>query len=163
MRTDNRNVKNTIISIYFLLVVLAVMLATVFNSFHIFEGSSLFVIIGLLVAFVIVHFIARYFEYDSDGSKLVITNSGLILTQFLNYREDQLEISKDQLVGFKIHNYYIYRTLVVAVQSKNKSIRKERFNITLLRRKKLKYVKQSLRKILKENIKLKEGIDVRRT
>jgi len=163
MRTDNRNVKNTIISTYFLLVVFAIMLGTVFNSFNIFEGSSLLVVLGLFVAVLIVHFVARFFEYDSDGSKLVITNSGLILTQFLNYREDKLEISKDQLVGFKIHNYYIYRTLVIAVRSKNKSISKERFNITLLKRKKVKYIKQSLRKILKQNIKQNEGLDVRRT
>tara|TARA_R110002049_G_scaffold282705_1_gene462581 strand:- start:182 stop:655 length:474 start_codon:yes stop_codon:yes gene_type:complete len=157
MRTDNRKVKNTIISLYFLLVVAAVLLGTVFKSIQLFEGSSLYVILGLIIAVVVVHFIARYFEYDSDGAKIVIVNSGLILTEFINYRENKVEISKHKLVGFKIHNYIIYRVLVVAKENSDGTISKERFNITLLKRKKLKYVKQSLRKILKENIKHKEG------
>ena len=157
MRTDNRNVKNTIISIYLVLVVAAGLLATVFNSINLFEGSSLFVLMGLILAVIIVHFLARYFEYDSDGSKIVITNSGLILTDFINYRENKVEISKHKLMGFKIHNYLFYRVLVVAIENSDGSFIKERFNITLLKRKKLKYVKQSLRKILKQNIKHKEG------
>ncbi|WP_405571348.1 hypothetical protein [Winogradskyella sp. Asnod2-B02-A] len=157
MRTDNRKVKNTIISIYFLLVVAAGLLATVFNSIDLFEGSSIFVLLGLVLAVVVVHFIARFFEYDSDGAKIVITNSGLILTDFINYRENKVEISKHKLIGFKIHNYLFYRVLVIAIENSDGSFTKERFNITLLKQKKLKYVKQSLRKILKENIKHKEG------
>jgi len=149
MRTDNRNVKSTIISIYFILLVMAILLATVFRSLELFKGSSLFVLIGLLVAVVVVHFVARYFEYDSDGEKVVITNSGLILTEFLNYREDKVEIVKSKLVGFKIRNYIIYRTLIIAINNSDGSISKERFNVTLLKRKKLRYVKQSLRKIIK--------------
>lgn len=151
MRTDNRKVKNTIISIYFLLVLVAILSATVFNSLNVLQGSSLYVMIGLLLAVVIVHFVARYFEYDSDGEKLVIKNSGLILTDFLNYREEKLEVDKHKLIGFKIHNYFIFKTLVVALRNSEGHIYKERFNITLLKRKKLRYVKQSLRKIIKEN------------
>lgn len=151
MRTDNRKVKNTIISIYFLLVLVAILLATVFKSYQVFEGSSLYVMIGLLLAVVIVHFVARYFEYDSDGAKLVIKNSGLILTDFLNYREEKLEVDKQKLIGFKVHNYIFFKTLVVALTNSDGNIYKERFNVTLLKGKKLKYVKQSLRKIIKEN------------
>ena len=157
MRTDNRKVKNTIISLYFLLVVAAVLLGTVFKSIELFEGSSFYVILGLIIAVVIVHFIARYFEYDSDGAKIVITNSGLILTEFINYRENKVEISKHKLIGFKVHDYIVYSVLVIAKENSDGTISKERFNITLLKRKKLKYVKQSLRKIIKENIKHKVG------
>lgn len=153
MRIDNRNVKSTIISIYFILLVAAILLATVFRSLELFEGNSLFVFIGLLIAVVVVHFVARYFEYDSDGEKVVITNSGLILTEYLNYREDKVEIAKSKLVGFKIRNYIVYKTLIIALNSSDGTISKERFNVTLLKRKKLKYVKQSLRKIIKENLK----------
>ena len=46
---------------------------------------------------------------------------------------------------------------MIAIENSDGSFTKERFNITLLKQKKLKYVKQSLRKILKENIKHKEG------
>ncbi|MBU2921225.1 hypothetical protein KO504_07705 [Winogradskyella psychrotolerans] len=157
MRTDNRKVKNTIISLYFLLVVAAVLLGTVFKSIELFEGSWFYVILGLIVAVVIVHFVARYFEYDSDGAKIVITNSGLILTEFINYRENKVEISKHELIGYKVHDYIVYNVLVIAKENSDGTISKERFNITLLKRKKLKYVKQSLRKIIKENIKHKVG------
>ncbi|WP_179353743.1 hypothetical protein [Winogradskyella vidalii] len=157
MRTDNRKVKNIIVSIYFLLVVIAVFLATVFKSYHLFEGSSLYVFIGLLVAVVIVHFIARFFEYDSDGAQIIITNSGLILNDIFNYRENKVEIAKDKLAGFRIINYFFYKSLIIYSTQSNGKILKERFNITLLKRKKIKYLKQSLRKIIKENKMHKEG------
>lgn len=158
MRTDNRNVKNTIISVYFILIVFAMLVATVFNSMNLFDGNSLYFIIALLLVLVAVHFVARYFEYDSDGDKLIIVNQGLILTDYVNYRETRIEIFKKDLVGFKIHKYLFYRTLVVTMKNGEGKIVKERFNITLLKRKKLKYVRQSLRKIVKENIKLKEEL-----
>ncbi|NRD20173.1 hypothetical protein HNV08_08935 [Winogradskyella eckloniae] len=151
MRTDNRSVKSTIISIYFILLVLAILLATVFKSYDVFKGSSLYIVIGLVVAVVIVHFVASYFEYDSDGTKLVITNQGLILTDYVNYRERKIEIAKDRIVGYKINNFKVYKTLVVSKKNKDGSVSQVRFNITLLKNKKIKYVKQSLRKIIKEN------------
>lgn len=151
MRTDNRNVKNTIISIYFVLMIFAILLATVFQSYELFEGDSLLILIGLLVVVIFVHFVARYFEYDSDGSNLVITTKGLILTEFINYRENKAEFMKHKVVGFKVNNYFIYKSLVIYEKKGDGKIVKERFNVTLLKRKKLKYVKQSLRKIIKEN------------
>lgn len=153
MRTDNRNVKNTIISIYFLLLVTAILLATVFKSIDVFPTSSLYVFVGLIVVIIYVHFIARYFEYDSDGPKIVITNKGLILTEFINYRQNKIEFDKHKLVNYKIHNYLVYRILVVSIKSSNGKVAKEYFNITLLKRKKLKYVRQSLKRIVKENLK----------
>ncbi|WP_179334785.1 hypothetical protein [Winogradskyella costae] len=155
MRTDNREIKSTIISIYFILIIAAILLATVFRSYNLVEGSSLYVLIGLLVAVVIVHFIARFFEYDSDGAQVIITNSGLILTDYLNYRENKIEIPRGKLSGYKIHNYYFYKSLVIYVSHSNGKIEKERFNITLLKYKKVKYVRQSLRKIIKENKSIK--------
>ncbi|GGW63086.1 hypothetical protein DFQ11_102302 [Winogradskyella epiphytica] len=157
MRTDNRKVKNTIISTYFVLILLAVLLGTVFNSYQLFESSSLYVLIGLLITVGIVHFVARYFEYDSDGAKIIITNSGLILNDFFNYREHKVEISKEKLSGFKIKNYLFYKSLIIYTTQSNGKIATERFNITLLKRKKTKFIKQSLIKIIKENKKNKQG------
>ena len=151
MRTDNREIKNTIISIYFILIIAAILLATVFKSYNLVEGSSLYVLIGLLIAVVVVHFVARFFEYDSDGAQVIITNSGLILTDYLNYRENKIEIPREKLSGYKIHNYYFYKSLVIYISHSNGKIDRERFNITLLKYKKVKYVRQSLRKIIKEN------------
>jgi hypothetical protein len=157
MRTDNRNVKNTIISIYFLLLVAAILSATVFRSYGVFPKASMYVFLGLVFVFLFVHFIARFFEYDSDGSKLVIINKGLILTDFINYRQKKVEFEKYKLQGYKVHNYFVYKTMVITIAHSNGNTHKEHFNITLLKRKKLKYVKQSLKRIIKENNKRKQG------
>lgn len=151
MRTDNRNVKNTIISIYFLLLLFVILWVTVFKSYGMFPDSSLYVFLGLVVVAVVFHFVARYFEYDSDGINLVIINKGLILTEFVNYRENKLEVEKSRLVKYRINDYIIYRVLVISLKNSEGQIYKERFNITLLKRKKLKYVKQSLRRMIKKN------------
>ena len=60
MRTDNRGVKNFIISVYFILIVAAVLLATVFKSFDVLTDSSLYVFGVTLLIAVLVHAIARY-------------------------------------------------------------------------------------------------------
>lgn len=151
MRTDNRNVKNTIISIYFLLLVFVILWATVFRSFGMFPESSLYVFIGIVVVAIVFHFVARYFEYDTDGLKLVIINKGLILTEFINYRQNRIEVDKHKLVGYKIHDYIIYKILIISLRNSEGHIYRERFNITLLKRKKLKYVKQSLKRMIKKN------------
>jgi hypothetical protein len=157
MRADNRNVKNTIISIYFLLLVFIILWATVFRSFGMFPESSLFVFLAILLVAVVFHFVARYFEYDTDGVKIVIINKGLILTEFINYRQNKIEVAKHKLIGFKIHDYVIYKTLVISLKNSEGHIYYERFNITLLKRKKLKYIKQSLRRMIKKNNSINKG------
>ncbi|NRD23499.1 hypothetical protein HNV10_09630 [Winogradskyella litoriviva] len=157
MRTDNRNIKNKIISIYFILVVCAILFATVFKSLNLFQINTLYIIIGLFLAVLFVHFIARFFEYDSDGTNLIIKNKGLILADFVNYREHKIEIPKYKIEGFHICNYLVFKSLVLVVKYSDGSIVKERFNITLLKKKKIKYVRQSLKKIIKQNKKVKQG------
>ena len=157
MRTDNRNVKNTIISIYFLLLIIAILWATVLRSIDSFSVSSIYVFVGLFIAVVYVHFIARYFEYHSDGPEVIIMNKGLILTDFINYRQNKVELNKHKLVDYKVCNYLFYKFLVFFITNGNGKISKEYFNVTLLKQKKLKYVKQSLRRIIKENLKHKVG------
>lgn len=157
MRTDNRNVRTTVISIYFVLIVLAVLLATVFKSLEIFVESNLFVFLGCFMILIIFHYIARHFEYDSDGDKMILLNQGLILTDYLNYRKHRLEFSKEQLIGFKIKNFIIYKSLVIVIKNQDEKTIKERFNVTLVKRRSLKYVRQSLNKTIKLNKKQKLG------
>ena len=155
MRTDNRTVKNTVVSIYFILIVTGILLATVFKSLRIFADSTVIVLLVFFVLLVLFHSIAGYFEYDSDGAKIIILNKGLILTEYFNYREKKIEFSRNQLVGFKIRDYILYKSLVVLVKTYDGKKVKERFNVTLLKRRKMRYVKQSLNKTLKANRKLK--------
>ena len=160
MRTNNGKVRNVIVSVYFILIVLAIILATVFSAFINVTNYGWFTFLLFLFGFVglffLVHWIAKFFEYDSDGVKVVVLNKGLLFTDYVNYREYKVEFEKQQLAGFKFHNYIIYKSLVLSIKSKSGNIKHAHFNVTLLDRKKRKYIKQSLRKMLKENIKMKE-------
>lgn len=155
MRTDNGSVRNFIISVYFVLIVVAVLLATVFQSLDAVTDGSLYVFFGTVVVAVLIHGIARFFEYDSDGPHLIIMNRGLLLSEYLNYREHRIEIDKKDLLGFRIKRFYFYNQLVVLYQDRHEKQHKARFNVTLVKRRKLRYIRQSLSKIIKENKKSK--------
>lgn len=160
MRTNNQKVRNVIISVYFVLIVLAILLATIFRAFSDLTSNPLLtfvlMIFGFGALFFVVHFISKYFEYDSDGLKVVVTNKGLLLSDHFNYREHTIEFDKDKLVSFKFNNYFVYRELVLFIKSSSGHVKKERFNVTLVSRKKRKYIKQSLVKMIKENRKSKD-------
>ncbi|WP_412560977.1 hypothetical protein [Winogradskyella sp. MIT101101] len=128
-----------------------------FKSLDFLKDEIFFVLIGLFIVLIVFHSIAGYFEYDSDGSKIIVLNKGLLLTEYINYRERKLEFDRSELAGYKIKNFIIYKSLVLLVNKSNGKSIKERFNVTLVKKRKLKYVKQSLRKNLKENLKRKQG------
>jgi hypothetical protein len=151
MRTDNRNVKNTVISIYFILIVLAILLFTVFRSLNVFTENTFYVFLGAFLMMVLFHAVASYFEYDSDGDKISVINKGLILTEYINYREKHVEFIRNELVGFKFRNFIIYKSLTLILKSKDGTTRNERFNVTLVKRRKRRYVRQSLGKTIKLN------------
>ena len=154
MRTNNDKVRNVIISVYFVLIVLAILLATVFRAFSDVTDNPLatflILILSFAVLFFLVHFISKYFEYDSDGIKVVVTNKGLLLSDHFNYREYTVEFYKDRLAGFKFNNYLVYKELVLYIKDTHGHTRKERFNVTLVSKKKRKYIKQSLSKMIKQ-------------
>ena len=155
MRTNNSNVKNTIISVYFILIVLAIVFAIIFNLFSDLTSNPPLVFFGITIGFVLlfflVHYISKFFEYDSDGVKVVVTNSGLLLSDNFNYREKKLEFSKEDIYAFKYRNYIIYRTLTLYINDSRDKERAETFNITLMSKKKRRYIRQSLVKMIKTN------------
>ena len=155
MRTNNSNVKNTIVSVYFILLVLAIALPVFINSLRIFGGnatlSSLAFALGFVALFFVVHFICKFFEYDSDGTKVILTNKGLLLSEYFNYRQHIVEFEKESLIAYSFKNYIIYRTLSIYIKDSRGSKRRESFNITLVARRKRRYIRQSLRKIVKAN------------
>lgn len=160
MRTNNSKVKNVIISVYFILIVFAILLATVFSAFSDLTTNPLitFLIIAFTLGavFFIVHSIAKYFEYDSDGLKVVITNKGLLLSDHFNYREHTVEFFKERLSGFKFYNYLFFKSLTLYIKDSKGNVKKERFNVTLVSKKKRKYVRQSLTKMVKHNRKTED-------
>ena len=155
MRTNNSKVKNTIISVYFILIVFAILLATVFSAFQDLTDNPTFtffiVVFSFAFVIVLVHYISRYFEYDSDGVKVIVINRGLLLSEQYNYREHKLEFEKEDLIAFKIHDYVVFKSLVIYVKDHRGHKKKEIFNVTLVTRKKRKYIKQSLSKMIKTN------------
>jgi len=155
MRTNNEKVKNIIISLYFIIIVLGILILTLFNVFSVISKNStvaFYVLVFVIVAlFVITYRVSKFFEYDSDGIKVVFLNKGLLLKEHLNYREHKIELDKDQLTGFKFNDYFFYKTLVIYYTSRHDHKRNETFNVTLVSRKKRKYIKQSIRKIIKQN------------
>lgn len=157
MRTNNAKVKNIIISVYFILIVLAIMLATIFSAFsHLTSNpllTFLLLLAGFLILFFSVHAISKYFEYDSDGVKVVLINKGLLLSEYFNYREHLLEFDKSRLMAFKFKNYLVYKSLTLYIKSSKGHTKKETFNVTLVTKKKRRYIRQSLSKMIKSNTK----------
>ena len=155
MRTNNSKVKNTIVSVYFVLIVLAIVSAIVFNLFSDLTSNPTVVFvaisIGFIALFFLVHYISKFFEYDSDGVKVVVTNSGLLLSDNFNYREKKIEFNKEDIYAFKYKNYLIYRTLTLYIRDSRDKKRAERFNVTLMSKKKRRYIRQSLTKMIKTN------------
>ncbi|TYA59062.1 hypothetical protein [Formosa maritima] len=155
MRTNNSKVKNVIVSVYFILIVFAILLATVFSAFSDLTPNPLItffvIVLSFGAVFFIVHSIAKYFEYDSDGLKVIVTNKGLLLSDHFNYREHTVEFYKERLTGFKFNNYFFFKSLLLYIKDSKGHVKKERFNVTLLSRKKRKYIRQSLTKMVKHN------------
>src|SRR5690606_38725255 len=155
MRTNNGKLKNVIISVYFILIVLAILLATVFSAFqHLTPNPFVtfcMLLFGFVALFFIVHRISKYFEYDSDGVQVVVLNRGLLLADHFNYREHQLEFDKENLISYKFRNYLIYRQLTLYTKDRNGNPKKTNFNISLVTKKKRRYIRQSLSKMIKEN------------
>lgn len=158
MRTNNGKVKNVIISLYFILIVLVIVLTTLLGEFKDIVESQAITYLIILVVFgiliIITHRICKYFEYDSDGMKVVILNKGMLLSDYFNYREYKLEFDKKDLKKYKIRNFIFIKVLVLYVKGRNDELRKETFNVTLVSRKKRKYIRQSLSKIIRHNKKL---------
>ena len=155
MRTNNGKVRNVIISLYFILIVLAIIATTLWSSFNEFSENPsynvLIIVLVFAILFLITHRVSRYFEYDSDGVQVVIINRGLLLSDHFNYREHKVEFDKDQLKGYNFRNYLLYKTLDVYIADHKGRTRKEQFNVTLVGRKRRKYIRQSLSKIVKHN------------
>ncbi len=161
MRINNSKVRNVIISMYFILIVLAIVFSIVFSGFTELEINPviLFVIVLFifLALFVFIFRISKFFEYDSDGLKISILNKGLLSTEQLSSKEHSLEFEKEKLISFKFQNFIIYKRLVLYILNKRGHNNKKIFNVTLVERKKLKYVRQSLSKIVRNNRKQKNS------
>ena len=98
MRISNAKVKSVIISVYVILIVLAILLAAVFNAFSFLTSKPLltFALVfgGFLIVVLSLNRVSKYFEYNSDGVEETCIHRGILLSQYLNYSERLFEFEK---------------------------------------------------------------------
>jgi hypothetical protein len=140
---------------YFLLLIAVILNMVVFGLFRNWIDNStlqwILIIVFFVGVFLALHSVAKYFEYDSDGDVLVIINRGMIVSEFFNYREKIVEFPKTKLLYYKLKDYKIYKSLNLYVKSGEHHQKRIKFNVTLVPNRKLRYLKMSLNKIVKNN------------
>jgi len=155
MRINNSKIKNTILTAYFLLLIAVILNMVIFGLFRDWINNTTLewiLIVGFfVVVFIALHSIAKYFEYDSDGDVLVLINRGMIIAELFNYREKTVEFPKNKLLYYKLKDYGIYKSLNLYIRSGEHHQKRIKFNVTLMPNRKLKYLKMSLDKVLKNN------------
>ncbi len=156
MRINNSKVKNTILTAYFLLFFAVIIGMIVFGLFKTWIDNStmkygVFIVFFVLL-FLVLHKVAKYFEYDSDGHALVVINRGFIISEYFNYGEKKAEFPKKKLLYYKLSKHFIfYKSLNLYLKSGENHQNRIRFNVSLVSRKKLKYLRMSLDKVVKQN------------
>ena len=156
MRINNSKAKTTILTAYYLLLFAIIIGMVVFGLFKTWiENSTLkygVFIVFFASLFLALHKVAKYFEYDSDGHVLVVINKGFFISEFLNYGVKKVEFPKSKLLYYKLNRHFIfYRTLNLYLHSNDHKQKRIKFNVSLLSRKKIKYLKMSLDKVVKQN------------
>lgn len=154
MRTNNAKVRNTIVSVSFMQMVLAILLTTLCDSLYQLTPNLIVVfhliLAGFMSLFFFVHVVSKYFEYDSDGVKVILINKGLLWLDHFNYREYQVQFYKSRLMAFKSKNYVVYKSLTLFIKSSQGHTKKDTFNVTLDSNKKRCYIRESLSKMIKK-------------
>ncbi len=155
MRINNSKIRNTILTAYFLLLFVVIISMLVFGLFRNWISNTTLewiLIMGFFLGlFMALYSVAKYFEYDSDGDVLVIINKGLIVSEFVNYREKIVEIPKRKLLYYKLKDYGIYKSLNLYIRSGKNRQKRIKFNVSLVPNRKLRYLKMSLDKIVRNN------------
>lgn len=156
MKFNNRKETGVIPSIY--IIVVAVFITNAFASVELkyddvpFNYSSLIPNVIALIIGIYIFIVGRTFEFDSDGETINFKSNGVLLSQFMHYREQRTEVPKSKLKDFRVENYFFYKRLHIYIHSRNsKGFRHYKYNITFLTGKKVKSLKLSLAKVLERN------------
>ena len=156
MKFNNRKETSIIPSIY--IIVVAVFITNAFASVELkyddvpFNYSSLIPNLVALLVGIYIFIVGRTFEFDSDGETINFKSNGVLVSQFMHYREQRTEVPKSKLKNFKVENYFFYKRLHIFIHSRNsKGFRHYKYNITFLSRKKIKALEMSLAKVMVQN------------
>lgn len=156
MKFNNTKETGVVPSIYMILV--AVLITNTFASIEIryddvpFNYSSLIPNAIALLVGIYVFIVGRSFEFDSEGETLNFKSNGLLVSKFIQYRDQRTEVPKSKLKDFKISDYLIFKVIHVYIHSRSrKGYRHYKYNITFLSWEKTRYLRTSLSKILQRN------------
>ncbi|MCY2687143.1 hypothetical protein [Salinimicrobium sp. TH3] len=156
MKFNNKKETSIIPSIY--IIVVAVFITNTFASIELkyddapFNYSSLIPNVIALLVGIFIFIVGKTFEFDSDGETINFKSNGVLVSQFMHYREQRTEVPKSKLKDFRVENYFFYKRLHIFIHSRNsKGYRHYKYNITFLTGKKIKALKMSLAKILEKN------------
>jgi hypothetical protein len=156
MKFNNRKETGIIPSIY--IIVVAVFITNAFASVELkyddvpFNYSSLIPNAIALLVGIYIFIVGKTFEFDSDGETINFKSNGVLISQFMHYREQRTEVPKSKLKDFRVENYFFYKRLHIFIHSRNsRGYRHYKYNITFLTGKKVKALKMSLAKILEKN------------
>ncbi|HER40790.1 MAG TPA: hypothetical protein ENO10_06175 [Salinimicrobium catena] len=156
MKFKNKKETKIVPSIY--IIVVAVFITNTFASIELkhddvpFNYSSLIPSAVALLIGIYFFIVGRYFEFDSDGEALIFKSSGLLVSNFMHYRDQRTEVPKSKLQGYRVENYFFFKRLHVFINSRNrKGFRHYKYNITLLSGNKTRALKLSLDKVLEKN------------
>ena len=154
MRLTNYNTVKIIPGFYYFALVailLIVFLNAQFDNTLFADTKYYRGVLGIIFLLMIyVYFGGKYFDYDSDGNLISISNRGILLSNFLNYRTRQIDIQKHKVYDYAIYDFLIYKRLIIYTKSK-RGMAKYRANITFVSPRKIDFIKQSLKKVIQEN------------
>lgn len=105
---DSQNIKLIPMIYFYILVSIGLFIFLSLELKQIYKNQYLFLyfIIPLLSLFLYIYKTGKYFEYDSDGETLSLTNKGILVFERYNYRENKAEFPKYKLKNFEVSNYY---------------------------------------------------------
>lgn len=156
MKFNNRKETGVVPSIY--IIVVAVFITNAFAAVEIkyddvpFNYSSLLPNLVALLVGIYIFIVGKTFEFDSDGETINFKSNGVLVSQFMHYREQRTEVPKSKLKDFKVENYFVYKRLHIFIHSRNsRGYRHYKYNITFLTGKKIKALKMSLARVLEKN------------
>lgn len=120
-----------------------------------FSDTKLYLCLGLAILLIIVlkTLGKPYFNYDSDGETINISNKKFsLLPNNLNL-VNRAEFPKEKLQSFKIKTFLFSKKLELYLHSKkaHKNISKIKYDISYLNSKSVSDLKKSLNKIVNEN------------
>lgn len=154
MRLSNRNrasYYNFLLTTINVIIVIGIMAYIIEKTrLTMFGGEEiLFIIVPVALLFLFILRGRQIFEYDSDGEALNFKNRNII--PFLG-KEARDEFPKYKLLSFEVVNAILFKKLFIKIKSKkDHATIILKYDISYLKKKEIKDLKMSLRKIIKTN------------